>query len=328
MTRRRGFTLIELLVVIAIIGILIALLLPAVQKVREAANRAKCSNNLKQLGIAMHHYHDVEGCFPPCYEKKQGPPPYDMVPTFLFRWSPLAKVFPYIEQGNLYKSLDLTIPLYSDTSLTVTQPNVFGVAQKVALYICPSDGQQPINPAFGANNYVACFGSGTPNGSHDPVHGLVDGIFYTDSKTRIADITDGTSNTALMSESLQGPGGPPPSSPPPPGSPLIQVLYGSLASTPMMEGVCDTATAATDRNSRWADGDVYCSIYDHHRTPNSSFWDCIAGTYSWRAARSRHANGVNLLLADGSVRFISNSINPATWTAMGSRNGGEVLSDY
>jgi prepilin-type processing-associated H-X9-DG protein len=285
---------------------------------------------LKQLGIAMHHYHDVEGSFPPAYEKKVGPPPYDTVPSFLFRWSPLAKVFPYIEQNNLYKSLDLTIPLYMDTSLTVTPPNVPGVAQKVAVYICPSDAQQAIDPKFGANNYVACFGSGLPTGSHDPSKGPVDGIFYTDSRTRFADIVDGTSNTALMSESLQGPGGPPPSSPPPANSPLRQLFYASISpSTAMSEGVCQGATMfGTDRNSKWADGDVYCSVYDHYRTPNASAWDCISGVYSWRAARSRHANGVNLLLADGSVRFVSNNVNPGTWTAIGSRNGGEAFGDY
>jgi prepilin-type N-terminal cleavage/methylation domain-containing protein len=114
---RKGFTLIELLVVIAIIAVLIGLLLPAVQKVREAAARAQCMNNLKQLGIALHHYQQSEGSFPPCYEKKVSPQ-YPNVPSFLFRWSPLAKLTPYIEQSNIYYALDLTIPLYIDTSLT------------------------------------------------------------------------------------------------------------------------------------------------------------------------------------------------------------------
>jgi prepilin-type N-terminal cleavage/methylation domain-containing protein/prepilin-type processing-associated H-X9-DG protein len=337
MKSRQGFTLIELLVVIAIIGILIALLLPAVQKVREAANRTKCSNNLKQLGLAMHNYHDTEGSFPPCYDKKvSSDPNYINVPSFLFRWSPLAKITPYIEQDNLYHTLDLTIPLYIDTKLDVSPPNVFGVAQQIKIYVCPSDPQPaPINPAFGPNDYVACFGSGLNQGSHDPNNKVPppDGIFYTGSRTRIADITDGTSNTALMSESLQGPGGPAPSGPLPVGSPLRQVLYASFSSTPMTELVCQppdpsTLTWATDRDSKWADGDVYCSIYDHYRTPNSSVWDCIAGTYSWRAARSGHAGGVNLLLADGSVRFVPNSVNPDTWHALGSRNGSEVLGDY
>jgi prepilin-type N-terminal cleavage/methylation domain-containing protein len=136
MKQRRGFTLIELLVVIAIIGILIALLLPAVQKVREAANRAKCSNNLKQLGLALHNYHDVESCFPPCYEKKVSPQ-YPSVPAFLFRWSPLAKITPYIEQDNLYHALDLDIPLYILPDLTVSPPNVPWVAQKVKIFFCP-----------------------------------------------------------------------------------------------------------------------------------------------------------------------------------------------
>ncbi len=333
MKTRKGFTLIELLVVIAIIGILIALLLPAVQKVREAANRVKCENNLKQIGLAMHGYHDAEGSFPPCYEKKVSPQ-YPDVKSFLFRWSPLAKITPYIEQNNLYHTLDLTIPLYIDTDLTVSPPNVPGVRQKIVLYVCPSDPQEPTNPNFGPNDYVACFGTGAKGGSHDPANmsadvGAPDGIFYTGSRTRIADITDGTSNTAMMSESLQGPGGSPPSGTLPADSPLRQVLYASLPSAPMQEMPClDATTWATDRNSKWADGDVYCSIYDHHRTPNSSIWDCIAGPYSWRAARSMHPGGVNLLLSDGSVRFVTNGVNPATWNALGSRNGGEVVGDY
>ncbi len=332
MKTRTGFTLIELLVVIAIIGILIALLLPAVQKVREAANRVKCENNLKQIGLAMHGYHDAQGSFPPCYEKKVSPQ-YPSTPSFLFRWSPLAKITPYIEQDNLYHSLDLTIPLYIDTSLTVAPPNVPGVRQKIALYVCPSDPQEPINPDFGPNDYVACYGSGLNGGSHDPSSPNLDppnGIFYTGSRTRIADITDGTSNTAMMSESLQGPGGSAPSGPLPADSPLRQTLYASITpSAPMTDMACDAATMwATDRNSKWADGDVYCSIYDHYRTPNSSHWDCIAGPYSWRGARSMHAGGVNLLLGDGSVRFVTNGVNVDTWRALASRNGAEVVGDY
>ena len=330
MTRRNGFTLIELLVVIAIIGVLIALLLPAVQKLREAANRIKCGNNLHQLGIALHHYHDNQGSFQPAYEKRVSPD-YPSVPSFLFRWSPLAKLTPFIEQSNLYYTLDLTIPLYLDTNLTVTPPNVFGVRQTIKLYQCPSDIQQPINPDFGPNNYVACMGSGANGGSHDPSTGLLpDGIFYTGSLVRLTDITDGTSNTAMMSESLQGPGGSPYTSALPAGSTYRQVLYGSISpSTPMADSVClGASTFNTDRNSKWADGDVYCSLYDHHFPPNTAQWDCISGTYSWRAARSHHSGGVNLLLADGSVRFVSNAVNPATWTALGSRNGSEVLSDF
>jgi len=322
---RRAFTLIELFVVIAIIGILIALLLPAVQKVREAANRAKCSNNLKQLGIAFHHYHDSQGSFPPAYEKKVSPQ-YPSVPSFLFRWSALAKVTPYVEQDNLYHSLDLNIPLYIDTNLTVSPPNVAGVRQTVRLFLCPSDPQEPTNPAFGANNYLPCNGSGLFNGgSHDPG----DGIFYTASKTRFGDIVDGTTNTALVSESLLGPGNNPPTGPLPAGSPLRQVLYASVSpSTPMSETVCQSTNWKTDRNSKWADGDVYCGLYDHYRLPNAPEPDCISGTYSWRAARSKHSGGVNLLLADGSVRFISNGIDPDTWHGLGSRAGSEVLKDF
>jgi len=310
-------------------------LLPPVQKVREAANRTKCSNNLKQLGLAMHNYHDTEGSFPPCYEKKQSTnPDYSSVPSFLFRWSPLAKITPYIEQDNLYHTLDLTIPLYIDTSLTVSPPNVFGVAQQIKIYVCPSDPQaNPINSSFGPNDYVACYGSGNPAifGSHDPGTGfLPDGIFFTGSRTRIGDISDGTSNTALMSESLQGPGGSPPSGALPANSPLRQTLYTSISpSTKMDEATCASSMNwQTDRDSKWADGDVYCSIYDHHWPPNASQWDCISGTYSWRAARSGHAGGVNLLLADGSVRFVPNSVNLDTWRALGSRNGSEVVGAY
>jgi prepilin-type processing-associated H-X9-DG protein len=97
----------------------------------------------------------------------------------------------------------------------------------------------------------------------------------------------------------------------------------------MSDAVCRGATTfKTDRNSKWADGDVYCSIYDHYRTPNADDWDCISGTYSWRAARSRHPGGVNLLLADGSVRFVADGVNLSTWQALGSRSGGEVPGEY
>src|SRR5262249_34612246 len=121
-----GFTLIELLVVIAIIAVLIGLLLPAVQKVREAANRAKCSNNLKQFGLALHNYHGSQGAFPPGYQNIVSPQ-YPTLPASRFRWSFIAKLTPFLEQTNIYNILDLTIPLYMDSAGTVFPENVRGV---------------------------------------------------------------------------------------------------------------------------------------------------------------------------------------------------------
>src|SRR2546427_12042506 len=134
---RPGFTLIEMLVVIAIIAVLVGLLLPAVQKVREAASRMKCQNNLHQFGIALHHCHDVRGSFPPGYVNSVSSK-FPNVPASRFRWSMLAELTPYLEQTNVYRTLDLTIPLY-DQNNNVFPVNQFGVSQKVAMFFCPSD---------------------------------------------------------------------------------------------------------------------------------------------------------------------------------------------
>ena len=318
---RLGFTLIELLVVIAIIAVLLALLLPAVQKVREAASRTKCQNNLKQLGLAMHGYHDVYYSFPSGYLNRVSPRT-PTVPGFLFRWSEQAQITPFVEQGNLYSSLDLTIPLYSDTAGHVFPINQPGVAYPVPLFLCPSDSARQIDPAFGPTNYAGCLGSGANGGTRTEA----DGVFYNNSKTRFADILDGTSNTALMSEQILGPGGTAPAGTPPD----VRLYYASIrARQPVDDAFCAAATTFLgDRGSRWADGEVQYGLYDQHYPPNVRQWDCIATEFSWKPARSRHDNGVNLLLADGSVRFVSNAVNPVTWQAVGSRAGGEVVGDY
>ncbi|HEY1859252.1 MAG TPA: DUF1559 domain-containing protein [Gemmataceae bacterium] len=318
---RRGFTLIELLVVIAIIAILIGLLLPAVQKVRATAARIKCANNLHQFGLASHMYHDEIGAFPSGY-LNQTSSVYPNVPGFLFRWSALAKLTPYIEQTNIYQSFDLTIPLYSDVAGDVFPANQFGVSQHVALFLCPSDVGTAIDPRFGPTNYVACLGSGANGGSRNPS----DGVFFNNSRICIADITDGTSNTALMSEQILGPGGTFPG-----GTPIdVRLYYASVhARAPVDEPTCQAATTfLTDRGSRWADGEVQYGLYDHHYPPNAGKWDCVAIEYSWKPARSKHTGGVNLALADGSVHFVSNNVNVTTWHALGSRAGGEPAGEY
>jgi prepilin-type N-terminal cleavage/methylation domain-containing protein/prepilin-type processing-associated H-X9-DG protein len=314
---RTAFTLIELLVVIAIIAILIGLLLPAVQKVREAAARARCLNNLKQIGLALHSYHDSNQAFPSGY-LNQSSSQFPNVPPFLFRWSALAEVTPYLEQSNLYRSLDLTIPLYQNPAGAVFPVNAPGVASKVPLFLCPSDSGQASDPLFGPTNYVGCLGSGANGGSRSPG----DGIFYNNSRTRIADVTDGTSNTALMSEQILGPGGPAPSS----AQVDVRLHYGSVGKkVPVTDALCQGVTTwNTDRGARWADGEVQYSLYDHHYPPNAPQWDCIALEFSFKPPRSRHPNGVNLLLADGSGRFVSSAVNLAAWQALGSRAGGEV----
>jgi prepilin-type N-terminal cleavage/methylation domain-containing protein/prepilin-type processing-associated H-X9-DG protein len=202
--RRSAFTLIELLVVIAVISILIGLLMPAVQKVREAANRISCFNNLKQMGLALHMYHDTNLFFPTGYLYQ--PLPTDPPPPLTFTspnapgWGWATFILPYIEQDNLYKSINQTVPVESPNSLTAR-------GQTIKIYTCPSDANtglftildsmgQPLGDAA-TNSYAACFGG---NGllATNPDNG--DGMFYRNSVVRIADITDGTSNTWAIGE--------------------------------------------------------------------------------------------------------------------------------
>ena len=154
MRRTSGFTLIELLVVMAILGILLALLLPAVQAARESARRVACQNNLKQLGIALQHHESARGEFPTGSESHQDPAA-PSTPYGFYRWSALAHLLPYLENTAAYDSLNLSLPLYG-ANLQVTPANQPGVAVTISAFLCPSDQQTPVSPGFGPTNYATC----------------------------------------------------------------------------------------------------------------------------------------------------------------------------
>jgi len=323
MQKRTGFTLIELLVVIAIIGTLIALLLPAVQKVREAATRLKCANNLKQIGLALHNFEGANGHLPSSHWRKA----WDADPTNPqghFRWSCLAQLTPYLEQDNVYKALDLTVPLYGGgTVQPAAEPfpqNRAALSVIIPTFLCPADEFRFVKPGQGPSNYVACVGS-NPDG--DAAIGT--GMFYQNSKVKVIEVTDGTSNTVAFSESLLGPGGPNQTG----ATGDVRVLYKNVT-TVVSQAECNASTTlVTDRGSLWADGAYNCGLYNHVLPPNSPTMDCVRHSNpAWKAARSRHGGGVNVLLGDGSVRLVADGVNPSVWQALGTRAGGEVVGDF
>jgi prepilin-type N-terminal cleavage/methylation domain-containing protein/prepilin-type processing-associated H-X9-DG protein len=344
---RRAFTLIELLVVIAIIAVLIGLLLPAVQKAREAAARAQCLNNLKQLGLAMHNYEGAIGHLPPAFSNTT-PSAWSGLPPYFFSWSALAMLNPFLEQTNIYNAMDLTQPIWMPSPPYAISPgNQFAVQQVVKLFLCPSDKMQPVVnpgdygvPTMGPTNYAVCVGSGTTNGGlplGSPLN--ADGMFTAGQGFRITDITDGKSSTAMMSESVLG-DGPENAGGPLPNVPhAVQTVYAYTGfGTPLSDAACAGAglwNVSNRRGYSWATGEMRCASYNHYYTPNANIYDCVTNdltTYTslaLRAARSWHTGGVNVLFGDGSVRFVSQSVSLATWRALATRAGGEVpSSDY
>ncbi len=327
MTRRKGFTLIELLVVIAIIAVLIALLLPAVQAAREAARRSQCLNNLKQLGLAMHNYHDTLGSLPagyPVWVWATDP----TVPAAHARWSTLAALTPFLEQSAVFNALNFGFPMVGGPGqgYAIFPPNTTAVATKIALFLCPSDTGTQIRPPFQPANYVACVGSGRNGGDAN----AADGSLFINSSIAFRDMSDGTTQTAMISESTIGTGGV--SSTIPARGPIDRSLYflSATAFPTLSDANCfATASWGVRRGANWVDGDYGVGIYNHYDTPNSKSPDCLRHSNpGWKAARSRHPGGVNVLMGDGSVRFVKDSIDRPTWRGLATRAGGEVIEGY
>jgi prepilin-type processing-associated H-X9-DG protein/prepilin-type N-terminal cleavage/methylation domain-containing protein len=324
---RVGFSLVELLVVIGIIGVLTALLIPAVQSSRSAASRASCSNNLRQLGIAAQNHESAMGYFPAGSVAKEFAAEPTAAWTF-YRWSALAMLTPYLENTAAYNALDLSVPLYG-SNFEVRPENVDAVKIWVAELLCPADEIRVLTEDFAPTSYAACAGTGAGGGSPRDA----DGVFFINSEIRIAQIADGTSKTALLSESVLGE--------PRPANHDPQTEYKFSFLAPLTDALCSGANqwnVSDPRGFSWVNGEFRCALYNHRTTPNSATPDCMGVTiggpvqtrytpYGWRTARSRHPGGVNVLYADGSLRFVSDSTDLAAWQALATIAGQETLTE-
>jgi prepilin-type N-terminal cleavage/methylation domain-containing protein/prepilin-type processing-associated H-X9-DG protein len=320
---RRAFTLIELLVVIAIIAVLIGLLLPAVQKVREAASRMSCTNNLKQLGLGLHNYAGAVGYFPSSNRAS-------VTSTVRSAW--VTAILPYLEQDNLFKNYDYTVNWDAPANLLIT-------SKPIKIFQCPSapnpqrlDGDQQLAPSGGWAPIVAVIDYGPTTSVSPQLAALYPGQIATadaalgflarNTKPRFADVIDGTSNTIVLAESA--------------GRPQLYRLGQAIGSPtdpskPIRVNGGGWARSASDFDLKGssADGSIFpgpCAINcTNGKDVGNTYPDPIYGSNGTGETYAFHSGGANLLFGDGSVRFAAASINIVTYAALVTRAGGEAL---
>ena len=348
---RLAFTLIELLVVIAIIAVLIALLLPAVQAAREAARRMQCVNNLKQLGLGLHNYMSSVGTFPPgrfnTHRRGNGNV-----------WGGHSQVLPYMEQQAVFNTFNFSLSPELEASLASASANATGAATFINTLLCPTDAApQTLLTVAGQNyashNYHLNVGSGYallerfPASVSSPFLDTPNGAFFENRGVGPADFPDGMSNTVIVSETIRATAASTYANDP---TRVFLVTGNNKTSGPPLTSDADYAALCLSlpatttqfqatKGVRWHYGAPGHTLYNHRRPPNDPQPDCRGGLphsdksdplWSYMSlnitARSTHPGGVNSLLADGHVQFMKNTINVNTWQALGSRNGGEVIS--
>ena len=310
--KRAGFTLVELLVVIAIIGVLIALLLPAVQQAREAARRMTCSNHQKQLGLAMHNYHDTHRVFPPGVFAERLNRSMSSFPRNM-SWMPT--ILPFLEQNSLYDQLQPYILTKQAAAFPSDLMNT-----KIETLMCPSDpnrgqtgevhgdGDQDYNNGF-HGNYLLCHGNEEVTEANST---RTTGMFYYLSKTDFSSCTDGTANTVMAAEILLVPS----------NVSNARDWRGRYYRADHLSSLVSTRYAP---NTTVADRCRTCQ-----GSPNSPSYAPCAGSTDpqYFSARSQHPGGVMFTLMDASVQFVSETINLQTWRDLGTRAGGEVPGEY
>jgi prepilin-type N-terminal cleavage/methylation domain-containing protein/prepilin-type processing-associated H-X9-DG protein len=334
---RSGFTLIEALVVVSILGLLATLLLPAVQSSREAARRLQCENNLKQIGLALHSYEAANRCFPLNWGNRRVDPGLGRPWVTGGRpYSALTRLLPYLERQPLYASINFQWETFSDKEGPDDGPafpfpqNTTAYTTVVSAYLCPSDGED--GPTPHGCNYRGNYGVGPHIGTNQQTYDSGNGFYTFPGVLGPHSFPDGLSHTVAYSERLRGTGmgsGMVPTR----DFGLIQVmLYCTDRDADYALLCCRLASSRGFPAYRmggftWFYGDYECTSFNHAQEPNGVIPDALLGG-PWlgiATARSHHPGGVNSLMADGSVRFVGQSISRAVWRGLGTRNGRELI---